>query len=205
MTDEHERPRSDGGTHPGTVQRVRRLQPSLAGTLEQFAPHLAVSVGTFALFSLVGYVLVGPAVASETTLASGGGGIVGGRTAVDYLLHNGLVAAGLVGGFGVLTLGVLAFNGITLGVAVHVGLAKGLAPATVVALIAPHGVVEIPALLLAGAVGLFLAHRVTTWAIGDREEIVSAREELRFYAAVGLVYLGIAVAAVVEAHLTPRL
>lgn len=198
-------PRPGGAGHPGTLDRVRRARPTIAGTLGLFAPYLAVSTAVFALCSVVGYYVVGPTVVETTTLATGDGGIVGGRAAVDYLLHNGLVAAGLVGGFGVLTLGILAFNGVTLGVAVHVGLAKGLAQGTVVALIAPHGVVEIPALWLAGAVGLFLAHRVTTWALGDRDEIVSAVEERRFYAALVLVYLGIALSAVIEAHLTPRL
>lgn len=208
-------PRTDGGTAgtdadagvdaDDTLTRVRSAWPSLAGTLGQFAPYVAVATATFALFSVVGYHAVGPTVVGDATLATEGGGVVGGRGALDYVLNNGLVAGGLIGGFGLVSLGILAFNGVTLGVAVYVGLAEGLAPATVVALIAPHGVVEIPALVLAGAVGCFLAHRVTWWALGRREEIVSATEELRFYAAVALVYAGIVVAAVIESAVTPRL
>ncbi len=187
----------------GPLARLRRATPTLRATLGQFAPYLGVSTATFGLAAVVGYAVVGPAVAGDVTIASGG--VVGGRSVLDYLLNNGLVAAGLVGGFGVITLGILAFNGVTLGVAVYAGLAAGLSPLKLVALVAPHGVVEIPALLLAGAVGFFLARRTTAWALDRREEIVSAAEERRFWAALALVYLGIALAAVIETHLTPRL
>lgn len=188
---------------PGTLARLRQATPTLRATVGQFAPYLGVSTATFGLAALVGYLVVGPAVAEDVTLASGG--VVGGRSVLEYLLNNGLVAAGLVGGFGVITLGILAFNGVTLGVAVYAGLAAGLAPGRILVLIAPHGVVEIPALLLAGAVGFFLARRTTAWALDRREEIVSAAEERRFYAALVLVYLGIVVAAAIETHLTPGL
>jgi len=187
---------------PGALARLRRASPTLRATVGQFAPYLGLSTATFGLAAVVGYLVVGPAVAEDVTLASGG--VVGGRSVLDYVVNNGLVAAGLIGGFGVITLGILAFNGVTLGVAVYAGLAAGLSPLQVVALIAPHGVVEIPALLLAGAVGFFLARRTTAWALGRREEIVSAAEERRFYAAVLLVYLGIVAAALIETHLTPR-
>jgi len=200
----------DGGHQPaegadisGTLARLRRARPTLRATVGQFTPHLVVSTVSFGLAAVVGYLVVGPAVAGDVTLASGG--VVGGHSALEYLLNNGLVAAGLVGGFGVVTLGILAFNGVTLGVAVYAGLAAGLSPLRVLALIVPHGVVEIPALLLASGIGLFLAHRTTTWLLDRRPEIVSAAEERRFYAAVVLVYLGIAVAGLVEANLTPRL
>ncbi len=201
--DAEARSRTEGDGNPGVLTRLRQVTPTFRETVGQFTPYLRVSTATFALATLVGYLAVGPVVAEDVTLASGG--VVGGRSVLDYLRNNGLVAAGLVGGFGVITLGILVFNGVTLGVAVYAGLTAGLSPARVVALIAPHGVVEIPALLLAGAVGLFLARRTTAWALDRREEIVSAVEERRFYAAVVLVYLGVAVAAVVETHLTPRL
>jgi|APHM01.1.fsa_nt_gi Uncharacterized membrane protein len=196
-------PSAESEDRPGRLATLRRATPTLRATVGQFTPYLALSTATFGLAALVGYTLVGPAVAEDVTVASGG--IVGGHSVLEYVRNNGLVAAGLIGGFGVVTLGILAFNGVTLGVAVYAGLAAGLAPGRILALIAPHGVVEIPALVLAGAVGFFLARRTTAWALDRRREIVSAVEERRFYAALVLVYTGIVVAALIETHLTPRL
>jgi uncharacterized membrane protein SpoIIM required for sporulation len=111
------------------------------------------------------------------------GTVLFGATAVAGVVYNGMVMAGTVRG----------------------GLATGLDPGSVGALLAPHGVVELPGLLLAAAVGLMVPWKVLAY-LARRRETVLTRGELAD--AVQLAALSVAlilVAAWVEATVTPAL
>ncbi|WP_266080409.1 stage II sporulation protein M [Haladaptatus caseinilyticus] len=120
---------------------------------------------------------------------------------VTLTVNNWLVAisaafAGLV--FGIPAVVTLLFNGLIVGGVV------GLLPDTTlaIALIAPHGIIEIPALAVAGALGLHLGGvswsyvRGSTGAPGLAAELVRA-----YYILLGLLPVFI-VAAFIEAFLT---
>lgn len=127
--------------------------------------------------------------------------LLGGGAALEIAANNWLVGAstayaGLA--FGVGTAVGLLFNGWL------VGALSGLFdPAAVLALVAPHGVVELPAIAVAGGVGLHLG-RVGWQGWRGRQTPGDVATELRraLTVLVGLA-VPIVVAAVLEAFLTP--
>ena len=115
--------------------------------------------------------------------------------------NNWLVAAtasfgGL--GFGVPTAVSLLFNGVLIG-----ALGGVFDRLTFLALVAPHGVIEIPALAVAGGLGLHLG-RVAYRGVRGRVTVDAVADELRlaFDVLVGLAVVFV-VAAAIEAYLTP--
>jgi uncharacterized membrane protein SpoIIM required for sporulation len=117
--------------------------------------------------------------------------------------NNWLVAAtasfgGL--GFGIPTTVSLLFNGVLIG-----ALGGVFDRLTFLALVAPHGVIEIPALAVAGGLGLHLG-RVGYRGLRGRLSVAAVADELRrgFDVLVGLAVVFV-IAAAVEAYLTPAL
>lgn len=121
---------------------------------------------------------------------------------VNIAVNNWLVAAsaGFSGVFGgVPAAGTLLFNGLLVG-----GVAGVVDPATFVALVAPHGVVELPAIAVAGGVGLRLGH--VAWGVwrGQRRQSDLADElERAWRVVVGLAVVFV-VSGFVEAFVTPQ-
>jgi stage II sporulation protein M len=62
----------------------------------------------------------------------------------------------MVGGiaFGLIPMGSLAFNGALIGVAMMAGVQKGISIIIFIAAIVPHGIFELPAMFIAGGVGM---------------------------------------------------
>ncbi len=117
-------------------------------------------------------------------------------TANNWLVAISAAFAGLA--FGVPTIVALLFNGLIVGGVV------GLFPDTTlaVALIAPHGLIEIPALAIAGALGLHLGGVTWSYVRGSTTAGDLAEELVRvYYALLGLLPVFI-VAAFIEAFLT---
>lgn len=102
-------------------------------------------------------------------------------------------------GFGVPAATGLLFNGLLVGAVAHLG----YPPRLVVAFLVPHGIVEIPALVVSGALGLDLGGAVWAWARGRAdpgdlsEHLVHALRVL-----AGLLPFFV-LAAFVEAFVTP--
>lgn len=122
---------------------------------------------------------------------------------VNIAANNWLVAVS--GSYGGLALGVptaagLLFNGALVG-----ALAGIFDRIAFLALVAPHGVIELPALAIAGGLGLHLG-RVGLGGLRGRLSAADVGEELQraFEVLVGLALLFVA-AAFVEAFLTPRI
>lgn len=200
-TEEARRSPEANGIRP-RVRGTLDARPPLAGSLAHLRPFLVASAGTFLAFAALGY-LVSPAVAEGVTLCEGS--VVASRTTLGYFLHNAGTAFTMMGGLGVLTLYALARNGTTLGAALRIPLLKGMAPAALAVRILPHGVVEIPALWIAGGIGLFLPWRVGTYLLGRRDRIATGEDE-RHLLQLFLVVLGlILVAGFVEAQVSARL
>ncbi len=188
------------------VATVARRRPSLTESLRLVRRPLAAAVGVFAVCAVVSFLVLTPEAIREAMAGvEGSGGIVSNETTVGYFLNNMGTAFVLMGGMAVLTLAGLVYNGFMLGGSLKAGLVLGLSPRTLALAILPHGVLEIPALLLAGAIGLFLPYRAVRYWRGHRELIVEPEEELHLLQLFVLVVALILVAAAIEAHVTTAL
>jgi uncharacterized membrane protein SpoIIM required for sporulation len=162
---------------------------------------LAVGVvGGWLTTSGVGVQLATPA---DVAGVFGGLGVAATPVFVNIAANNWFVA--LTGAFGGLALGVptattMLFNGFVIG-----ALAGLFDPTAFLALVAPHGVVELPAIAVSGGVGLHLG-RVGWRAWRGSLPLAAAADELReaYDVLLGLLVV-LLVAAFVEAFLTPLL
>ncbi|WP_318567730.1 stage II sporulation protein M [Salinigranum marinum] len=121
---------------------------------------------------------------------------------VNISVNNWLVAthAGFSGLFaGVPTVATLLFNGLLVGAVAGV-----VEPLLFAALVAPHGIVELPAIAVAGGVGLRLGHVAWgTWR-GARSRSALVDEIGRTWRVVVGLAVVFVVAGFVEAFVTPR-
>jgi hypothetical protein len=121
---------------------------------------------------------------------------------VNIAANNWQVAVGA--GYGGLALGVpsvaaLAFNGALLG-----AVGAAFESTAFLALVAPHGVIELPAIAVSGAFGLYLGRVALDAARGRRDpSAVGAALEDGFRLLVGLGVVFV-VAAAIEAFVTPQ-
>ncbi|MBH5316316.1 stage II sporulation protein M [Paenibacillus sp. GSMTC-2017] len=121
------------------------------------------------------------------------------------LALNNIAVALLIAGTGILlsipTIIMLLFNGIMIGFIIMLSAAVHSYP-TLLAGLLPHGILEIPALLLAGAIGLrplgFFAR-----AIKLREKIQWRKEARQSAALFAVVTVMLIAASLIEAHITP--
>jgi len=127
--------------------------------------------------------------------------------ALFFFKHNAKVA--LMLWLGALTLGGttllnLTFNGMILGSAVkttaeQIGLTKTLL------LILPHGIFEIPALIIAGAAGFKIPYDVLRFALGRKEEIITEGDAKEFFKLVFISIVLIFIAALIESTITLKI
>ncbi|WP_456329191.1 stage II sporulation protein M [Archaeoglobus sp.] len=72
-------------------------------------------------------------------------------------------------------------------------------------LTAPHGIFEIPAIIIAGAAGFKIPYEIVRYLAGKKETVLT-REDIREYIALSLIsIILIVIAAFVEVYITPRL
>ncbi len=121
------------------------------------------------------------------------------------IFSNNVVALAVVAGgvvsFGLLTLVGLFLNGLLLGTVAYAGLANGdLLP--MLALVLPHGVVELPAFFLVGAVAYRVTWKLVSYLRGATTRPITRREALEAAALCVAAVGAIAVAAWIEAELT---
>jgi stage II sporulation protein M len=173
--------------------------------LRLYVPAAALVLGAS---TVVGF-LLGSAVPVESLPTGEGGGTnpFPALTTVDLAVNN--LVAMLVLSLGAVSLGLvtllgLVLNGLLIGAVVGIAVQQ-VDPLVVALLILPHGVLEIPALLVASAVGLRFA-RLTVRYIRGLEETLVTRRDLREAGWLLLFSaLLIVVAAYIEANLTLEL
>ena len=169
--------------------------------------YVALSGLLFVAGAAGGGVLVDTVALGEVFGAGGPGGsspelTVGFLVANNALVAVLLVASGLTLGLG--TTGILLFNGFIVGYVV-VSVARSEGVIVPVVGILPHGVVEVPALLLASAVAFRFSHQVLAAALGRRESVMTRTERREAVLVAVLALALIPVAAVIEATVTPTL
>ncbi|MFC7070177.1 stage II sporulation protein M [Halobaculum lipolyticum] len=194
---------------PSATGRLRRgLALGWAESVGFVRGHpLAVvaSLGLLAAGIVAGYATTAPyglAAAGPTDVAGVFGTVAVGPF-VTIAANNWLVSAGLAYGgvaFGLPAVSGLLFNGVLVG-----GLAGVFDRTTFLALVAPHGVLELPVIAVAGGLGLHLGG-VGWRAVRGRAdaETVAAELERAAWVLVGIGIL-LVVAAAIEAFLTPRI
>jgi uncharacterized membrane protein SpoIIM required for sporulation len=194
--------RTDLPDPPAVRAGSRAGLASLGGFLREAPLASLAALATFLGGGAVGYAAVAR---YETTLPITGEGVAALGFSVGTFLNiaanNWLVAAGA--GYGGLALGVptlvaLAFNGVLVGAVGAV-----VEPVAFLALVAPHGVIEVPALAVSGGLGLHLG-RVGLRALRGRSDAEAVADELvrAWRVLVGLAFVFV-LAAFVEAFLTP--
>ena len=102
--------------------------------------------------------------------------------------------------FGILTIFIMSLNGILIGSILEI-VHKDHSVAFVIAAILPHGIFEIPAFILSGALGVLLAQSlIAEWYHGG-----DTAEDAKRYTRLFAVYVMplVAIAAFVEAFITP--
>jgi stage II sporulation protein M len=130
-----------------------------------------------------------------------------GKDSVDIfvkLFLNNLEACILLflGGasFGILTIFIITLNGILIGAIMEI-VHKDHSIGFVVAAILPHGIFEIPAFIISGAIGILLAQSlINEWYTGT-----DTAEDAKKFARTFILYVLplVAIAAFVEAFITP--
>jgi stage II sporulation protein M len=101
---------------------------------------------------------------------------------------------------GILTVFIMSLNGIVIGAIMEL-VSKDHTPLFVAAAILPHGIFEIPAFILAGAIGILLARSlIAEWYSGN-----DAAADARRFGRLFVLYILplVAIAAFVEAFITP--
>ena len=123
---------------------------------------------------------------------------------VVKLFFNNLEACILLflGGasFGILTIFIMSLNGIVVGAIMEI-ISKDHSALFVAAALVPHGIFEIPAFILSGALGILLAQSLIAEWYGSEDTAVAAQAYARLFLAIVLPL--VATAAIVEAFITP--
>jgi stage II sporulation protein M len=102
--------------------------------------------------------------------------------------------------FGILTIFIMSLNGIVIGAIMEL-VHKDHTPLFVAAAILPHGMFEIPAFIISGALGILLAQSLIAEWYGSGDTAIAAYSYARLFLAVVLPL--VAIAATVEAFITP--
>jgi stage II sporulation protein M len=102
--------------------------------------------------------------------------------------------------FGILTIFIMSLNGIVIGAIMEI-IHKDHSWAFIGAALIPHGIFEIPAFIIAGALGILLAQSLTYEYYGGGDTAGEARKLARIF--VLWVLPLVAIAACVEAFITP--
>jgi stage II sporulation protein M len=170
--------------------------------------HLILTSCLFVFFIIIG-VFLEPVIGIETTanLRKAFSPITSYGPVLLFIfifINNSLKALGVIltGMFaGIPPLLLIAVNGIVLGtIATVAGEQNG--SVYVIAGLVPHGIFEIPAMILSTSLGCLIGREALCWALRKQHHILSTyKESLRLYALV--VLPAIAIAALLEVTITP--
>jgi|GEM_PF-3605484 len=187
---------------PGT-DRTSPRRRAVVAVCRHWAPYL-LAAGTLFVWSAG----VGAAVGSERDSpllpVAADGNPYAGLDALGLFLHNARVGALLVLGallFGLPTGYLLLANGFLFGSGV-VEFAGAYGPAATIAMVLPHGVFELLALVLAGAVSFRWCHVGWLVASSNGPDTTGPRLVLETLLALATVAVLLALAAVIEARIS---
>lgn len=183
-------------------ETVDRSPAARAGrrVLRHWAPYLLTAGTLFAFATGVG-AAIGAEHESPLLPAAAGTNPYAGLGALELFVHNGRVSLFLMAGavlFGLPTAYLLLLSGFLLGAGL-VEYADTYGPLETIAMVGPHGIVEIPALVLAGAIVFRWCHAGWRTASGPRRSTTMPSFLLESVGAIVTVVAMLAVAALIEA------
>jgi uncharacterized membrane protein SpoIIM required for sporulation len=126
---------------------------------------------------------------------------------VSILKTNLMVIAQLLIGtvlFALLTFASLGINGYYLGMYTATAILDN-SQSKFLIMIIPHGIFEIPAIIIAGAAGFKIPYEIVRYLMGKKEQPLT-KEDIKEYLTLALISIVlIVIAAFVEAYITPRI
>ena len=183
-----------------TVQtQWQHLRPYVAGVIGLFVVSIVLGAGLvaigFDIFSALTGEGIEDAVPDELTLQA--------------ILVNNTIAFLAMIALGAITLGVFALlailiNGIVIGFVAGPAVAEQGLGETLVLLV-PHGILELPAIFIAAAVGLRAGHIIVNRIRGVREQLITRSELHGLAAVIAIAWIALAIAAAIEVYVTPAL
>lgn len=201
--------RDGTGSDVGLLARVRRLAAA-ARFRRWFRLHLALAVALFVLGMVPGLLL-----GAALPVAGGPGAgavpaspVLPAEFTVEAIFLNNVLAV-VVNAAGVVTLGVLSalsllVNGFIVGLVLALA-GEAIGWGLAVALVVPHGVLELPAFFATSAVAFRINHRVVRWLLGRDGKPLTRVELFEVGVLAATVVLLLAVAAWIEVHVTADL
>ena len=194
---------STDAIHGQLVQGVRRGWYELRLFVRESPGFHALAIASLGAGFWMGWIAAGSLVGHvETSIDARLAGIVPPTAAIEIFANNWTVALSMAyAGVALIvpTLAALWFNGFVFGL---VGRLE-VAPLELLAFVVPHGIIEIPALLVSGSLGVYLG--VVGWRTwrgsADRAELADTMERA-FWILVGLG-LVLAVAGFIEGFISP--
>lgn len=196
------------GNWPGSAAGFGPQWGPLTALRRWLYPYAVLAMATF----LAGAIVGGSAMAVTSPRALAGAAdtlqtppLYPDTLTVWAIFSNNVVALAVIAGgvvsFGLVTLVGLFFNGLLIGTVAYVGLANGDL-LRVLALVLPHGVVELPAFFLVGGVAYRVTWRLVSYLRGATERPITPQEAIEAAGLCGVAVIAIAVAAWIEAELT---
>lgn len=173
-------------------------RPYVLGSVGLFAVGLIIGIalwlGDVDLIAMMGLEDPSEAFPDEFTVRT----ILMNNTLAFVILIVGFVTLGMLTVFGVV------FNGVFIGFLVP-PIAADIGVGAVLLALIPHGILELPAIFVAAGVGFRLVHVVVDRVRGARDQLLSAEELRQTIVLVAVAWLVLAVAAVIEVHVTPAI
>jgi len=106
---------------------------------------------------------------------------------------------------GIPTFNLILYNGIFFGISLANSIQNGTSIFEICLLTLPHGILEIPAIIIAGAAGFKIPYEIVRYLVGKKEQILT-REDIKEYLTLALIsVILITVAAWIEANITLKI
>ena len=107
--------------------------------------------------------------------------------------------------FGTTSLTNLILNGTFMGVVLRNAIENGASITDILPLILPHAILEIPAIIIAGAAGFKIPYEILRYLAGKKEQILT-QEDIREYLTLALIsIILIVIAAWIESNVTLKI
>ena len=113
----------------------------------------------------------------------------------------------ILGGFlfGSITFMNLVANGLNISLLIAFAITRGISFKDFILLTLPHGIFEIPAIIIAGAAGFKIPYEIVRYLAGKKEQILT-KEDIKEYLTLALIsIILIIIAAWVEANVTLKI
>ena len=107
--------------------------------------------------------------------------------------------------FGLSTFLSLCLNGLYTGYAVTFTLENRLSYNEIMILTLPHGILEIPAMIIAGAAGFKIPYEITKYLAGKKENVLTKQDIKEYLTLASISIILIVIAAWIEANITLRI